>query len=176
MASMPKSEIRLMPGSSGWVQVRFEERGRRRLYVRFEPDAQGNWKPAEWRIPGNYPADVLRKIPFHRVEAALAANENVKDELAARFKEPGKPGFSNAYGEVRREAPITIKRPSSHRLDDSFYQQVGFVYRQAVGRGFNPRQAIADAANVSPDVAGRWIYQARKRGFIPKTRAGKVTV
>jgi hypothetical protein len=71
---------------------------------------------------------------------------------------------------------LLIERPPGRRLDDSFYQRIGVVYRQAVGRGMKPRQAIAEAASVSPDVAGRWIYQARKRGLIPKTSAGKVTV
>jgi hypothetical protein len=40
----------------------------------------------------------------------------------------------------------------------------------------NPRSAIAEAAKVSTDVAGRWVREARKRGFLPATDPGKVSV
>ena len=169
---MADSEIRLIPGPSGWVQARFG--ARRRLFVRFEPDAQGRWHAAEWSIPG-YPPDELRRIPYHSIAQAVSANDRVTEELAARLEEKPEPGFRGTFGEPERGKPILITRPRGRRLDDDFYGRVAFVYRQAVGRGLKPRAAIAEAAGVSPDVAGRWIYQARKRGLIPKTRPGKVT-
>jgi hypothetical protein len=169
---MADSEIRLIPGPSGWVQARF---GRHHAFIRLEPDAQGRWQAAEWNIPA-YPPDVLRRIPHHRILQAVKASDRLIDELANRFEEEAEPGFRHAFGEPERGKPILITRPRGRRLDDSFYARVAFVYRQAVGRGLKPRAAIAEAADVSPDVAGRWIYEARKRGLIPKTRPGKVTV
>jgi hypothetical protein len=172
---MADSTIRLMPGPSGWVQARFNMQNKlSRVFVRFEPDAKGRWHAVEWSLPG-YPPDELRRIPFHRIALAVAADEQVTDKLAARFEEEAELGFRNAYGEAQRRAPLILRRPPGRRLDDSFYQQVGLVYRQAIGRGHKPRQAIASAAGVSADVAGRWIYEARKRGLIPKTKPGKVT-
>jgi hypothetical protein len=173
---MPDDEIYLIPAASGWVQARFEDsHSRRRVFVRFEPDAHGRWNAAEWSLPG-YPPEVLRRVPFHRITMAVNANERVLDELAARLDEAPEPGFRAAFGEAQHSGePLQLVRPAGRTLDDSFYGQVGFVYRQAVGRGMKPRLAIAKAAGVSPDVAGRWIYEARKRGLIPKTRPGKVT-
>jgi hypothetical protein len=172
---MATSEIHLIPGPAGWVQARFTLDGRRyRVFVRFEPDAKGQWKPAEWAIPG-YRDDVLRQVPHNRIRKAVAADEQLKAKLAGRLSEEPEPGFRSAFGEAERHKPIQLRRPKSRRLDDVFYRQVAYAYRQAIGRGLNPRQAIADAAGVSPDVAGRWIYQARKRELIPRTTPGKVS-
>ncbi len=169
---MTDQEIHLIAGPAGWVQARYQPR--RRLFVRFEPDANGRWQAAEWSIPG-YPPDELRRIPFHRITLAVNADDRVKEELGARLGEEPEPGFRGAFGEPKRGTPLLIKRPPGRRLDESFYQRVAVVYRQAVGRGLKPRVAIAEAAGVSNDVAGRWIYEARKRDLIPKTRPGKVT-
>jgi hypothetical protein len=170
------SEIHLIPGPGGWVQARFgDTRKRRRLWVRFEPTPEGPWKAAEWSVP-DYPDAEMRQIPFHRIRKAVGADGRVLEELAARLSEPAEEGFRHAFGEPVRGKPIQITRPKSRRLDDEFYARVADAYRQAVGRGLNPRQAIAEAAGVSPDVAGRWIYQARRRDLIPKTSAGRVTV
>jgi hypothetical protein len=45
----------------------------------------------------------------------------------------------------------------------------GSRLRQAIGRGLKRRTAVAEAAGVSVDVAGRWIYEARKRDLIRET-------
>jgi hypothetical protein len=158
------------------VQARFElEDGKpRRVFVRFEPTAKGRWKAVEWSIPG-YPADVLRQVPYQRIMRAVQASDEVKEVLNDRLAEPAEEGFRHAFGVAVRDEPIVITRPKGRNLDDNFYGHVAYVYRQAIGKGLNPRQAIAEAAGVAPDTAGRWIYQARKRGFIPKTTPGKVT-
>jgi hypothetical protein len=156
------------------VQARFAlEGGERRLFVRFEPGAKGSWKPAEWSIP-SYPPEELRQIPFLRIQRAVQANEGVKKELAKRLGEAAEPGFRNAYGVAERGKPLTISRPKGRNLSDGFYASVAIAYKHAVGSGENPRQAIAEAAGVAADTAGRWIYEARKRQFIPKTTPGKV--
>lgn len=173
---MASDEIHLIAGPAGWVQARFGEgRTRRRAFVRFEPDTNGRWNAAEWSIPA-YPTDVLRRVPYHRIVAGVRADERLQHELAARLTDEPEPGFRGAFGQPRRREPITLERPRSHRLDDNFYERVSVAYRQALGRGLRPRQAIAKAANVSPDVAGRWIYEARRRRLLPKTRPGSAGV
>jgi hypothetical protein len=174
---MAPSEIRLLPGASGWVQARFyvgeSKSDLRRLFVRFEPDRKGRWVAVEWSIP-RMAAHEYGQIPFVRVEKAVSADQRVRGKLAERFAEEAEPGFRQAYGEPVRGKPIELVRPKGHRLDDSFYARVALAYRQAVGRGLNPRQAISEAAGVSSDVAGRWIYEARKRSILPPTSPGKV--
>lgn len=173
---MPDSEITLLPGAAGWVQARFHVGAAyRRLFVRFEPDAKGRWRPAEWSIPGNIPIEELSRVPWKKIVLAVQADDHARSVLTGRLGEEAEDGFRQAYGQPRRGEPMMITRPPGRRLNDSFYERVGVVYRQAIGRGLKPRQAIADAAGVSPDVAGRWIYQARLKGKIPKTSPGKVT-
>jgi hypothetical protein len=176
---MASSQLHLIPGTSGWVQARFTASGDarnflRRAFVQFEPDAKGGWKATHWDIP-DYPPAVMRQVPYSRIKRAVVANERVLAELAKRLAEPYE-GFRGAFSEPERERgkPIRLERPAGRRLPDSFYSTVAIAYRQAVGRGLNPRQAIAEAAGVSLDVAGRWIYQARKRKLIPKTSPGRV--
>jgi hypothetical protein len=166
------SEIRLIPGPAGWVQARFYVGEHvRRVFVRFEPDAAGRWKAAEWRIPHPPP----EPLPWRRIVKAVDASD-FSARLFARFQEEAEPGFVGAFGEARPFGKLLeLKRPAGRRLDGSFYAQVAMLYRQAVGRGLNPRQTIAEQAGVSTDVAGRWIYEARKRKLIPKTTPGKVT-
>ena len=53
-----------------------------------------------------------------------------------------------------------LERPPGRRLNDDFYAQVADVYRRVAGRQKNPRTVIAEAAGVSTDVAGRWVYEA----------------
>jgi hypothetical protein len=73
------------------------------------------------------------------------------------------------------EPAIVLDRPAGRRLDDDWYAKVAEAYRLAAARGLKPRTAIAEAASVSTDVAGRWVYEARKRGLLPKTQPGRVT-
>ena len=174
LGGMAASEITLLPGAGGWVQARFDLDGApRHVFVRFEPDSEGRWRAAEASVPRPTP-QLFQRIPFHRIELAVSADSMLRDALARRLGEDPEPGFRGAFGEPTRGEPLLIKRPAGRRLDDSFYERVGVVYRQAIGRGLKPRQAISEAAGVSPDVAGRWIYEARKRGLIPKTTPGKV--
>jgi hypothetical protein len=174
---MTTSEIHLIPGPAGWVQARFTTAdGRRRVFVRCEPDAAGRWQPAELSVPHPTPG-LLRELPFHRIAAAVNANEAVTAELGKRLAEEPEEGFRAAFGEARpvRTPLAPLKRPPGRRLDDNFYARVALVYKQAVGRGVKPRLAIAEQAGVSTDVAGRWVREARKRHLIPKTTPCKVT-
>jgi transposase len=60
-------------------------------------------------------------------------------------------------------------------LPSSSSEAVGEAYRVAVQRGESPRTTIAESAGVSNEVAGRWVRQARKRGYLPATEPGKVS-
>ena len=70
---------------------------------------------------------------------------------------------------------MKVKRPAGRNLSDEFYATVGEAYRVAVERGEAPRTTIAESAGVSTEVAGRWVRQARKRGYLPATEPGKVS-
>jgi hypothetical protein len=175
---MATKMLDLRPGPAGWVQARFKLTDDRpaRVFVQFEPDPKGRWHAAQCRVPWFEPAE-LRHIPWERIRKAVQANDRVTNALSARLGEEAPPDLGqHAFGAVRRGEPFPLVRPKGRNLDDRFFDDVARAYRQAIGAGLDPRQAIADAAGVAPDTAGRWIYRARQKNKIPKTTAGKVTV
>ncbi len=62
---------------------------------------------------------------------------------------------------------------SSRRLSDDFFAQVASAYRLALCFGLNPRKAIASSSDVPADTVARWIMEARKRGLLKATTAGR---
>jgi hypothetical protein len=176
---MSNDEIKLTPGDGGWVQARFKARDlskQQTVYVRFAPD-DTRWRAVELWLRDPSPK-VLRALPLTRIEHAVNARESgqIAFGLAAGHENPTPADLPAHFKDKRRRIvqPFKLERPAGRRLDDSFYERVAFAYRQAVARGSKPRRAIADAAGVTTDVAGRWIYEARKRDFIPKTSPGKL--
>ena len=97
---------------------------------------------------------------------------------APRLDEPGfeigSSKFHGSFAGFAKPEPA-LKRPAARRLNDDWYQQVAEAYIAAADRGEKPRTAVARLAGVSTDVAGRWIYEARKRGHLAPTRPGRVT-
>jgi hypothetical protein len=75
---------------------------------------------------------------------------------------------SDGYSRLR-----FLKDRSGRLPVGEFYAAVADRYRDAAARGLSPRTAIATAADVSTDVAGRWVREARKRGLLPATDPGK---
>ena len=170
-------ELSIKAGPGGWVAPHGTPQGT--IYVRFA-QFDGSWRPIElFRMP--LTAEHVRGLPLYRIELAVNASEPVSAALAARIDEPvpqlGSPEFYDlwtGYGHMR-EPPIALLRPAGRRLTDDWYEQVAHAYRLATARGLKPRTAIANAAGVSTDVAGRWVYEARKRGFLAKGSPGRVT-
>lgn len=63
------------------------------------------------------------------------------------------------------------------RLNDDQYRRVADAYRHAVEQGNYPKQAVAAEMHVSESTAGRYVMEARRRGFLGrapgKGRAGE---
>jgi hypothetical protein len=174
---MTNDEIHLTHGDGGWVRARFKPRDLswQTVYVRFTPDGT-RWRATELWLRDPSPG-LIRALPLNRIVHAVNADGHVAFGLTAGHENPSPADLPAHFKDKRRRIvqPLKLERPAGRRLDDTFYERVGFVYRQALGRGSKPRRAIAEAAGVSDDVAGRWIYEARKRKFIPKTKPGKVS-
>jgi hypothetical protein len=79
-----------------------------------------------------------------------------------------------SYSVPAAPAVAPVKRPKTKNLDDDFYSRVAGVYRWAVASCLKPRVEISRQAEVSTDVAGRWIYEARRRGLLAPTSPGRV--
>jgi hypothetical protein len=176
-------ELELQDGPGGWVEaVVFEEAGGeyKPFYVRFRPDKSERWSPhGTLHVPGLSP-ETLRAVPLKRIALAVEASTLLREALARRFDEPvpevGTREFYDAFtGWVHEEPPLTLERPKGRALPDEFFAKVAETYRAATIRGRPPRTAVAEAAGVSTDVAGRWVRVARDRGYLPATEQGKVT-
>jgi hypothetical protein len=175
-------ELRLQPGPGGWVAATLHEDDElvpsARAFVQFGQGRAGRWE-AVALLMIEPSVKSLRSIPIHRIEVAVNADDRVSKQLHDRLDKPvarlGLPFLRQFQGYPAAEQPLRLERPASRRLNDAWYKQVANTYRQAAARGLKPRKAIAETANVSQDVAGRWVYEARKRGFLPRTSPGKVT-
>jgi hypothetical protein len=175
-------EMTLLDGPGGWVQADIRRDGEiERVWLRLQLDRPGNWQlQGALYVDGLTPENV-RTLPLRRILAAVAASPHLRRELTARLdqstSDPGSGEFRKSFsGFVHPEPALKLERPAGYRLSDDFYGAVAEAYRTALARGLNPRPAIAEAADVSTDVAGRWVREARKRGLLPATTPGKVGV
>jgi hypothetical protein len=181
---MAETWLDLAEGPRGWVEATFGglEPSYRDVYVQLRKDDEGRWGPTgALVVPGLTPENI-RAVPLRRILLAVEASETFRRNLEKRIDEPAaEPGsdeFRDSFSDWRYEAevlePLKLERPKKRNLPDEFYAQVAGVYRAAVLRGLRPRTAIAEAAGVSGEVAGRWIRQARRRDYLPETEPGKV--
>jgi Family of unknown function (DUF6214) len=177
---MQRTELELQTGPGGWVEAVFhhEDLVLTQGYVRLTR-RDGEWlTQGTLYLPG-LSAETLRTFLLRRIQLAVAASPALQRDLEARMNDDvpdiGTNEFHAAFaGFAHPEPALTLKRPAGRRIPDGFYRQVAETYRGATARGLRPRLAIAEAAGTSTDVAGRWIYEARKRGHLPPTTPGKV--
>jgi hypothetical protein len=172
-------------GPGGWTRsswIRADGRERSALIrweeapvsrrVKRKPD-RPVWKIAETIIED--PTDPGSEPPYHRLELAfnsLEMSATLRESLDDEVGHPGK-----TIGAAYRSAPRKkLRRPAERRLDDDFFQQVAFAYRQAVERGLNPNKTIADDASVPYSTAARWVAQAREKHYLGERGQGKVSV
>jgi hypothetical protein len=153
------------------------------VYVRFalNPDRK-SVRIVDLRMP-NPTSEALRSLPLARIETAANANAAVMLGFALLHKQqppPDVPDYFRKLGKQRkaseRAGRFLLERPEGRRLDDGFFIRVARAYREAAALGLNPRQALARDSGSAPDTVARWVAEARKRGYLPKGQAGKVTV
>jgi hypothetical protein len=82
---------------------------------------------------------------------------------------PKQPSPSGEFEELP-----AIEPPSGRRMTEDFLREVARVYALAAQLGLPPAPAIAEKAGVSPRAVHKWIYTARKRGFMPPGTRGRV--
>jgi hypothetical protein len=181
---MEKTTLEFTVGPGGWLHVGIRsEQGtlERFLAVRLRPDNKGRWELEGTLFLTGLSAESIRTVPLRRILLAVEASESLREKLAARLEErapdPGTIEFmqSGSGFLIPEPPPVKIERPKGRNLSDDFYATVGDAYRVAVERGEAPRTTIAESAGVSNEVAGRWVRQARKRGYLPVTEPGKVS-
>jgi len=80
----------------------------------------------------------------------------------ARRDRAGSEGWFDAYlAEVKPH-----KAQRGRRLEPAHFEQVAEAYRVAVQGAVPPTKAVADKFDVPYSTAGRWVMEARRRGFL----------
>ena len=101
---------------------------------------------------------------------------------AAYFSDAGYPDFpkpsvyrARSGGSVGTDTFVLTEPPPDGRLSDDFLRDVARAYTAAITRGERPNQTIAKSiknGGYPVRTIERWVYMARKRGFLPPTRKG----
>ncbi|WP_128380480.1 hypothetical protein [Streptomyces cavernae] len=185
-------------GALGWFEVASPDVVPRLLIKAVERD--GRWVVGKLIVIGEaLDSAALKSIPIARIEsllntrtvgAALTARqsgigegfpewlpsyreefEQVDAALAAYLDRSPQPSFPPI------EAGATSKREPLSRPDgadpDAFYRRVAEVYNDAVRETSAPAKVLAEEAGVPTTTVHRWIFEARRRGFLPPARKGR---
>jgi hypothetical protein len=129
----------------------------------------------------NLTADKLRTIPLGHIEAAAKANpdfsphiEGRQDPIGESFDEIRRQANGHILAKAYRHKPHEpLSRPDGSN-PDVFYQQVAEAYRDVVQDHRNVAVVLAKEADVPVGTVHRWIVEARRRGFLPAARVGRV--
>jgi hypothetical protein len=171
------THLHLEAGPAGWVKALWRRGARSRehtCYVRFQKKG-GWWRSVELHATAAT-QDHLRDIPLHKIELAVNANSVVTETLERWLNRKSPVDFDGAFGAALKRVPRTsLKPPTSRKLDDDFYREVAFAYRDAVRRGLNPGKTIAADTKKPASTVNRWIGETRQRGYLPPAEPGKVS-
>lgn len=85
-----------------------------------------------------------------------------------------KRGLSRIFKYAVREPVPTLYQPEKRPYPDSFFYEVALAYSSVSRWSDRPAVEISEAHDVPVSTVHRWIKEARKRGFLPPGRAGKV--
>ncbi|WP_427895000.1 hypothetical protein ACQHIV_15825 [Kribbella sp. GL6] len=122
----------------------------------------------------------LRTLPLLRMRsAALTTRPEVQAMMAAETaKWPDRDvsaEMDQAYGGSAkwfRDKVVTLKPPADG-LTPEFLQDVAVAYQAAVARGERPNKALAEQTGYMVRTVQRWVYLARKAGYLAPTRPGE---
>jgi hypothetical protein len=129
----------------------------------------------------NLTTDKLRSIPLGHIETMANTQPGFSPHIAGTPQNPMGEAFDGlrrqANGHVLALAARKPRKPLS-RPDgtnpEAFYQQVADAYGDAVQTTNKVAKVLAEEADVPVVTVHRWILEARRRGFLPPARKGRV--
>ncbi len=176
--------MKLTYGPGGWVRV---EDQLHVAYLRFADDRTVADMVIEGGSRGVSPS-ALRSIPLRRYIAAALARPDLLFGWGM-YEAPGVQPFKTSvrdslmaaggvFGFASRalmspRARVTLAPPVDVALTDAFLRDVAAAYLDAVRHDERPNIALAGQSGHPRRTVERWVYLARKRGFLPPARAGR---
>jgi hypothetical protein len=136
-------------------------------------------------------SDAVRNIPVGRLETLANTNPDFKphvpgvDDSGKMWQavravqiEANRQLLNKARRKASREPEPSQPRTPLERPDrsnpDEFYSRVADAYREVVKDTSKPAVVLAKEADVPVGTVHRWILEARRRGFLPTARQGRV--
>jgi len=108
---------------------------------------------------GNLVRDVAREI------AVSPTGEHFNGvPIAGRVVNPDERAELDAAIQQRRQGA---------RVPDAFLEKVAAIYRRALEQGEPPTETVRKVMPGSRSSAGRWVEEARRRGYLPPTTSGR---
>jgi hypothetical protein len=181
------SHLHVVAGPGGWVRAHWR-RGKNNpeqtAYLHFNPRlamsrsgklvkrtarTRGQrWPVDELRLRGRVTAELLREIPLHRIEVVVAVSDAIRPTLEEWLDRKAPAELDEAFVESYRTVPrhSRLKRPAG-RLDEQFYRDVSWAYREAIEHGLNPGKTLAEDSGAPQGTVNRWIAKARDLGYLP---------
>lgn len=187
--------LKMEVGNAGWLRVELPRASVWVQFAKLEEEFGGRFVPMSMFVLGALDTEVVRAIPFGRIEA-WANHPTVADELERRRDWPS-PNVAQAvhswavpenakiptypHPPPIEPTPVLPPRRVSGRLPvpdgrpypDAFYWRLAKVYGDLAALGEPPAARIAEANEVPTTTAHRWIREARHRGFLPPAKHGK---
>jgi hypothetical protein len=173
----PDGRISLYVGDDRWVRVGWYAGDDYLLaYAQFERAKSGQWRLGKVLFDPPTP-EALRSFSGVRVENAVNAwpvlAKSLEESEAVPAEADVRAMFKRVRGGMLVDRP-RLERPAGKRLGDDFYVQVAAAYEGALAEGLrDPRQTLARDSGAAPDTVARWIKEARRRGKLPETTAGR---
>ncbi|NUV60647.1 hypothetical protein [Streptomyces sp. CAI-85] len=183
-------------GAPGWFEVAFPDVVPRILIKAVEKD--GRWVVGNLILVSEaLDSAALKSIPIARIESLLntrtvtaalfarqsgatqgppegvtpfrAESEQLDTALSTYLDRSPRPSFPPPEAAPQREP---LARPDGTD-PDAFYRRVAEVYNDAVRETAAPAKVLAEEAGVPTTTVHRWIFEARRRGFLPPARKGR---
>lgn len=186
-----KRAMQMTRGRAGWwhyddpsgqasVFMRLTDGAVSELYLKADPAAE---------IDGA----ALRALPLARMRALVTDRPDLVAALDAALGDSQVPDLDKSLeatafpaGWIKERKPrsrtddsVRLSPTSSaNGLTDAFLQEVADAYRAAVARGEPPNQSLAAQVGFPPKkrqaTVERWVYLARKKGYLSPTRRGSI--
>jgi hypothetical protein len=184
-----------MRGANGWVFARVEGGV---VFARLETDGrivELYMRKGDGEIT---PTD-LRRLPLTRLRALAATRPDLwlmaQQDFDYRAQEdPGVGEHADPYEALKLHFPPTWVDGAATRheaeeeepafeltpisaaagLTDQFLRDVARAYSDARSRGLSPNVALAEQAQAAKRTVEKWVWLARKKGYLPPTRPGRV--
>jgi hypothetical protein len=114
-------------------------------------------------------ASLFRRMPLDRIlheiiDAAAVELVDILDPMTQEERAAWMPAAGSKSGRERlREAR---KGGRGVKLTDADLRRAADIYRAALKKHDPPTRAVADQLHLARSTAGRWVFAARKRGFL----------